>query len=409
MHENNNQNDLILYGVQLCLLVVVCRIQEVFPFLIPLHLGKGSMLIVLLLYFVTPNPHPHVFLWQLPQVKIVLFIYMLCLLSIPFSVYRSQSFEHAVYQFSMTLLLLCMLVYVVTEANSLRKILWTFMSGVTLLAFFTVTSNRPGRLSASGTYDPNDIAMLFVITIPLIYFFIANQKGMKKKVLIGMLIIILAAFISTVSRGGFLGLITIAVLIAIKDKGRSWLVKLFVLGSFVFIFLQLAPESYWMRIQTIFSYEQDYNVTAEHGRMTLWSKGINLMLENPITGVGSGAIVVGIGQTFDGGIGKWLTVHNAFVQIGAELGLGGLFLFILLIATCFYQLRKLRIKYSHTSGVCHDYLWLISALEISLYGYCVTAMFISSAYFAMFYFLVALCCIIQKLDLLSLNLIDEKK
>ncbi|MBU3914715.1 O-antigen ligase family protein, partial [bacterium] len=246
-------------------------------------------------------------------------------------------------------------------------------------------------------------ALLFVITLPIIFFFMGSKKGPAKLILFGALLTLLFAFILTVSRGGFIGLISIALLILFKDSTRSWGVKLLILGILVIAFVQFAPESYWERIRTIFTYEQDYNVTSKYGRKALWLNGLDLMLENPVTGVGAGAIVTGIGYSYGNEGGKWMTVHNSFIQIGAELGIGGFILFILLILTSIRSLKRLRVKYAQSSGEFHDHLWLATALEVSLWGFCITSMFLSAAYFAMFYFLIAICCVLRKLELLELT------
>ena len=73
-------------------------------------------------------------------------------------------------------------------------------------------------------------------------------------------------------------------------------------------------------------------------------QGIRLMTQNPLTGVGIGifAIAEGSSRKDTGGPKEpWKTAHNSFIQIGGELGVGGLILFILLIYYLFKSLRKI--------------------------------------------------------------------
>lgn len=399
--EIYNKN-FLLYSVMFLVLVYVARIQELFLFLAPFHLGKISIILSLIIFFASPKKNTIVSLLAIRQVKMVLAIFTLCVISVPFSVYKGQSFEMAVLGFPRTILFFLLVVYAVHAFQDLRKMVWVFIVGTLFLALFTIFGgiSRGGRLSASGTYDPNDIAMLFVITLPIVYFFMGSRKGLAKVILFGTLLTLLFAFILTVSRGGFIGLMVIALFILFKDKGRSWVVKFAVLAVLTLAFVQFAPDTYWVRMKTIMS-EDDYNVTAEYGRKQLWLRGLGLMRDNPVIGVGAGAFMTGLGYSYGDAGGKWLTAHNAFVQIGAELGLGGFVLFILLILTSLRSLRRLRKKYSSRSGDFNDHLWLITALEVSLWGYIATSMFLSAAYFAMFYFLIALCCILRKLDLME--------
>jgi O-antigen ligase len=293
-------------------------------------------------------------------------------------------------------------IYSVNSFADLRKFLWAFIVGVILLAFFTITAEGTGRLTASGTYDPNDIAMLFVISIPLIYFFIVKQKGLAKLILFGSLLTVLFAFILTVSRGGFVGIIAIATLIFFMDKYRSWAAKIMVMAVLAVAFVQFAPDAYWERIKTI-SDQTDYNIQSEYGRKTIWLRGLGLMMENPVTGVGAGAFTTAMGHTYGQDVSgfRWQTAHNAFIQIGAELGVAGLVLFIVLILSSILSLRRLRAKYAQRPGVFQEHLWLTTALQISLVGYVATAMFLSAYHFPMFYFLIALCCILRKMEMME--------
>jgi O-antigen ligase len=111
--------------------------------------------------------------------------------------------------------------------------------------------------------------------------------------------------------------------------------------------------------------------------------------------------MTGLGYSYGDAGGAWVTAHNAFIQIGAELGLGGFVLFILLILTSIRWMRRLQKKYATRPGDFKNHLWLTTALEVSLWGYVATAVFLSAAYFAMFYFLIALCCILRKFDLME--------
>ena len=71
------------------------------------------------------------------------------------------------------------------------------------------------------------------------------------------------------------------------------------------------------------------------------------MLANPLFGVGPEQFPAAEGtlspfaerQQFGIGV-RWNAAHNSFIQIGAELGLPGLALFIAIIASAFAALRR---------------------------------------------------------------------
>ena len=400
--EDNQGTNILVYGVVLMLLVFVARIQELFAFLIPLRLGMVSVFLSLLLFLFAAKPKVSVALLKISQVKIVLVIFALALFSIPFSYWPGHSFERAVEGFSVIIVFFLLVIYAVNNFKDLRKVIWSFVAGVFALAFFTVTSKATGRLTATYTYDPNDIAMLFVIALPIIYFFMSSNKGLARLALFGSLIVVLFAFILTASRGGFVGIVVISLLILIKDNYRSWMARIMLMSILIFSFVLFAPDTYWERIETIGD-QADYNVQSDFGRKTLWLRGLGFMMENPLTGVGVGAFTTAIGHTYGQGVPgfRWQEAHNAFVQIGAELGVAGFILFILLIVSSMRLLRRMRAKYAHSQEDFKNHLWLTTALEISLWGYVVTAMFLSAAYSPMFYFLIALCCVLAKLELME--------
>jgi O-antigen ligase len=386
----------VLYGVLLLILVNVVRIQELFTFLIPFRLGIIANLLALLLMIFGKKTPQKFNLMKIPQVKLTLAIYGLCLFSVPFSVYRGQSFDFVVVSLPKTLFFYLLMHYAVNTYTDLQKVFYTYFVGTFLMALFTILSKGTGRLTATATYDPNDMAAVCVVSLPLIYFHINHLKGKIRLLLLIILLALVAALTLTVSRGGFLGFLTVIALILLKDKYRSWKVKTAVIGILVFAFSMFATESYWDRIGTITS-QEDYNVTEEYGRQALWKRGLQLMLENPITGVGAGAIVTGVGQSYGPDGGRWMTVHNSFLQVGGELGIGGLLIFISLLYTSIRWLHQLGSANRQTKNHPQEYAWIATALEISLIAYCVLGFFLSWAYHPVFFFLIALTGIINKI------------
>jgi O-antigen ligase len=90
----------------------------------------------------------------------------------------------------------------------------------------------------------------------------------------------------------------------------------------------LASETLKGRVQTLFAIEQDYNVSAESGRLAVWRRGVDHFLSRPLTGVG----VVQY-ENAEGRWGeqngrvrgfKWSAAHNMYLQSAAEMGLVGL-------------------------------------------------------------------------------------
>lgn len=126
--------------------------------------------------------------------------------------------------------------------------------------------------------------------------------------------------------------------------------------------------------------KQDYNTSAQGGRLEIWKRGLSLMVTHPLLGTGAGTYTIADGTTHEGG--KWSTAHNSFVLIGVELGIIALIIQIKLIQRAIQAVRR----DVDTSPLP----WFSKGVEIGLYGYCVGGFFLSWAYSSLFYFFIAL-------------------
>src|SRR4030095_6507000 len=118
------------------------------------------------------------------------------------------------------------------------------------------------------------------------------------------------------------------------------------------------------------------------------------MMQFPMLGVGPGNFQTAEGtisplaerQQFGLGV-RWNAPHSSFIQIGAETGIVGLTLFVVLLLAAFSALRGGRRRAAEQSPRCRE---LTRALTAALIGFVVGACFLSLAYSEMLYTLVAL-------------------
>lgn len=386
-------------GLFLLTFVYIGKIQELFGFLSKIGFGKIVMAICLLLYFTSPPNRYSVKLFSLSQVKYVTGIFIIGIASIPWSAWPGQSFNFIFFNFSKTLIFFLLIVKVVNSSKDLKKLNWALISAVFLLSVFTVISGKTGRVSVTGTYDPNDLALVLVMSLPIVYFLAGNEYGFKKVGLFLLLGLLIIAIMKTGSRGGFLGLLITGFLILVRDSKRKWATKLLILAVLGMLLYLLAPGSYWQRMNTMLHSESDYNLTSGAGRIEIWKRGINLMIAHPFLGSGAGAFTVAEGEMHKEEGGKWSTAHNSFIQIGVELGIVGLFFFIALIFGSIQTLQKLRRRILLDPIQVNDYLWLVNGIEISLMAFCVSGFFLSQAYSSLLYFLIANVIVLKKIEL----------
>jgi O-antigen ligase len=145
--------------------------------------------------------------------------------------------------------------------------------------------------------------------------------------------------------------------------------------------VMIAPHQGLVERFSTLSGEQDYNFNARDGRIEIWKRGIGMMLSHPGLGIGVTAFMYANGAMAH----SWMNAHNAFVQIGAELGVGGLVAFTWAILAAFRAGWRIRRRTAPTAQGFRspedefDYAFANAAL-CSLVTTVTAAMFLSMAY-----------------------------
>jgi O-antigen ligase len=261
------------------------------------------------------------------------------------------------------------------------------------------------RLANLYHYDANDLATLIASAMPLgLYFVLAHRRPLVRLLAVGGLAVLAVGLIRSGSRGGFLALLAIVtfVLVAFTTiSARSRIAGLVVILAIAF---GAASDRYWTQMQTMVHPNQDYNLTSDGGRMKIWKRGVGYMADFPLFGVGASNFQVAEGtisslaRLHERGIGvRWGAAHNSFIQIGAELGIPGLLLFIGLIATSFAALRRVARDARSMKPPAPHVSRLAQTLMAALVGFVVGAFFLSLAYSDMLYTLTAFTMALPKI------------
>lgn len=188
-------------------------------------------------------------------------------------------------------------------------------------------------LRAFGTFpDPHMLAFFLELTLP---FTLAQSvkcfKLSAKWSLLwaGAAGLQLVALLLTFSRGAYLGLIAggLAVLGVFIYKKRQRYdfrhVKIIAATlGFLALILMLINSPFLSRLQNL-------SDPAATNRFDLWQSAFEIITQNPITGVGLGGFAFEVDPT--AAYRTPIYAHNLFLDIGAELGLVGLTLFLILL------------------------------------------------------------------------------
>jgi O-antigen ligase len=90
------------------------------------------------------------------------------------------------------------------------------------------------------------------------------------------------------------------------------------------------------------------------GRVELWREGIDVLVQHPVLGIGSGGAISSIGSA----------IHNTFISIAVETGFIGLTLFFSILGIVVYQVLSLP-KGSSGLWLAIFAIWVIGVSTLS--------------------------------------------
>ena len=369
-------------------------IQLLFPFLAEIYFQKIVTLVPLIglisdKYLIDNLRNP----LSSRQGKALIFLVLWMIMSVPLSIYPGWSFAFLTQNFWKILVMVLLVLAYGSSKESLNKIIWAYILASGLLSILTVMASGASRTSITGgAYDPNDTALQFLLALPFVVWKYRSSKGFSKVLTAFISLILIIGIVDTQSRGGFLGLLAVAALISLQikriEKGGlpKVLVPLLAIGVIIYYF---GGTTYLDRVSTILHPSNDYNVTSQTGRIDIWKRGIDMMLNNPLLGVGVAGFVSADGRLYAGAGARWNAAHNSFVQIGAELGFPGLIAFCFLIWSSIKKVREILVANREANL---DNFKIITSYSIigSWAGFIVSGFFLSAAYTSYLFFLIAL-------------------
>ncbi len=280
-------------------------------------------------------------------------------------------------------LLFMIMVNLTTNFDQFRMVCWTLVGCTIALAInglimhfrgYDLAGITPilGRIHWVGLFgDPNDYALAINAFIPfiLINLFDSSISRQRKMLLLVVSLLLLAAIYYTNSRGGYVALIVILSVFAVKRWG---LLKGIVTGVlFIGVALVLAPS----RMGNVSPYE-----ASASGRVNAWISGLVMLKGHPLFGVGPANF-----QAY-----HIRAAHSAFIQCMSELGFLGYGVWLALIYSSYAGLRAVEKNGSEI------YVKYAKILQLSLIGFLSSAVFLSQAYTPVLYIIFALVTLLLR-------------
>ena len=288
----------------------------------------------------------------------------------------------------------------VTSRHVLERVLYAFAAAALAIGVFAIAAFLLGfskglveGRATGGAGDPNFFAAYQLVALPLVIVLVTEARQRWLRVaLAATVVVVIGSVLTSVSRGGFVVLIVIALaMVALpartffgspKQK-RALLVVCLVGGAIAF---GVSAGTVVPRLKATFAGESTSAAAQGSGRLEFWSAAWMSSKQRPFLGLGYGAFVdvsdnlivqtPGINfQHFDLRP-NGSQVHNAYLGSLAELGIPGLVLFVGLLISTALLLRRTA-KRGRAVGA--DFVARVAnALLLSLLGWSIASVFLSS-------------------------------
>lgn len=325
------------------------------------------------------------------------------ILTIPLSYWPGGSVSFLMDLYFKSLVVFWLIANVVNTLPRLRLVLWgvslmavplaatavsNFLSGefMNVSEGPTTTVRRIVGYDAPLTENPNDLALMLNLILPLsLALLLATRRPVLRAVLLGLVLLDIAAIITTFSRTGFL---TLAVIVAtymwtLARRGQGKAVSLAIV--ILIASVPFLPSSYVDRLRTITNIETDATGSAQE-RLAGTMAAMSYVVRHPVMGAGVGNNVLAMNEARGP---AWKEIHNVYLQYAVELGLPGAVLFVTLLVMCIRTARRVRDQ-AMQGAEGAELFYFAEGIRISLIAFCVAALFQPSGYNFYFYYMAGL-------------------
>jgi len=393
------------------MVLTISRIHQHFGFLKPFR--PALVLVGLAGLYAMANPRMLVtgsILSQWPT-RIMAYLGLAACLSVPFGLSMGGSAKFILDEYSKVLVFAILVVAAIRHVRDLYTMVWSYVIACAFLAWlsifvFKLQTGRGddfARIQTGYSYDSNDLGLVILIGLvfTLMLFQLSQVRG--KLFSLAMMGAIGVTIARTGSRGTFLGLAVVVLVLLVLLRDISAARKLGFVALLGVGVVLAAPAGYWDQMVTIFNPSQDYNVTSTTGRWQVWKRGMGYLATNPVTGVGIDNFgraeglyspMAAYKQIDPAAAGiKWSAAHNSFVQAAVETGLigGGLFCVLVFggIVHMFKLRRRLPLSWSKGDPEQRFLLSMCNYMPAALLAFAVSGSLVSFAWIDPIYVLAA--------------------
>jgi O-antigen ligase len=252
-----------------------------------------------------------------------------------------REFPPKYFTFVQLFLVLCMIWELAQTRSRVVGLFTAYVMGAYVAALDTIllyrTRGEMMRRFAAGGADPNDLAMILALGIPMAWYLaMSYRKPIVQWLCRGYLLVALVGLGLTGSRGGMVaavvGLLIVPLTLTKLSPGKR------VLGM-VLISLGLAAAAVYTPatlVERLASTGTDVSDAHLGGRFQIWMAGIHAFTLQPLLGYGTSMFKTAVRP-----FGVDQVAHNAFLSVLVEQGLIGLLIFLSIFLAVLLSLMRL--------------------------------------------------------------------
>lgn len=278
----------------------------------------------------------------------------------------------------------------IRNKEQLHLMLWTLAGSLAYYGVkggvFTIATGGSFRVwgpEGSFIYGNNEVALAFVVIIPILYYLhlISVRKWLKYGLLAAIGLCALAS-LGSYSRGALLALVGMCGFLWLKSPKKAALgIGMALMLPVLILFM---PAQWTERMDTIENYQEDGSAM---GRINAWQMATNLALDRPLVGGGFEIYDAHVFARYAPVPNDVHAAHSIYFQCLGEHGFVGLALYLALIIICWRRAGWIIRQTAKRA----DLKWagqLAAMIQVSMIGFGVGGAFLSLLYFDVPYYLM---------------------
>lgn len=233
--------------------------------------------------------------------------------------------------------------------------------------------------------DNNQLALTLIMTMPFMHYLqLVYTKKWIRNGLSLLMLLTLAAIISTYSRGALLALSAMGFFLWLRSTRKfpiAFAAMICIIGVLSFM-----PQKWFDRMNTIDNYQQD---KSAEGRLDSWLFAINVANDRLLGGGFKVNTRADLWPKYNPDAARPRAPHSIYFEVLGEHGWIGLFIFLCLAASAVLTCRRTQ-KLTRDRP---DLKWandLSRMMQVSLVGYATAGAFLNLATFDLYYHVLAI-------------------